>query len=222
MDQFDHEDTENLVPTPAPAPATETTPTPTPAPVAKKSNKLAIIFSALGAVVFLSLIGFATYSVLTLNEKNDTISSKDKNFAKLQADNKKLVDENRKLTDEAKEAAAADDMSVTATTDDSFTALQPANSIVSTDGKLTYEWTPHKDATKYIVQIKLAQDSNYPTSSPADQVVTINPASPTPKTLSLTKTSVSGDYVWRVTAIHTMNGSDMVLQTTTDRAYRVQ
>jgi cell division protein FtsB len=216
MDQPEHIEIEPATTAaPVPTPVLEPTPTPKKKPIGK------IIFFSLAAIVFLGLIGYTTYGVLTINELNDKVSTQNTLITKLQADNSKLTTENKTMNDQAKAATKTDTTQSTATVDPNFVALAPDSGFMSSTGKTTFTWTAHQNATKYVVEIKSLGQASYPSTYLDNQTVVVDPTAPASAQLSLTKTLASGNYVWRVTAIETMTGHDMVLQSTTDRNYQV-
>jgi|SRR5665213_656781 len=105
--------------------------------------------------------------------------------------------------------------------DGNFVALAPNSGLLTHTNDTVFEWTPHRLATIYTVEIKFMGQQSYPSSEPADQTVTFADTSSQPSKITLEKNIPDGDYNWRVTAKAIIDGKDTVLQSTPDWNYQI-
>lgn len=177
-----------------------------------KSKTVIGLFCILG----LGLLGYSVYlhtsihslrtDVNVLGDKLDTINSKLSKSTK--------PEESNQNTDSSSES----NQPAPSLHDDNFTAILPHGGFLSSGPTVNFEWTPHKDADGYIIEIKHSVQQSYPAQPPQDQILSTVDFQNIPEKLSLQKNLSSGDYYWRVTA--TKNGNP--IQSTEDRSYQVQ
>lgn len=208
---------------------------PEPEPKLKKHHKKLKIAGIVAlALLFIGLAAYSTTSFFKTKDLSNQLSQQQDKVAAAEAKTKKLSEENKKMQAAAKakpktteKTAAAKAVEKTPapvaenTTDGNFVALTPHGGMMAHENKTVFEFTPHKQANKYVVEIKMMGQQTYPTSYPNDQTVVFATGATQPERIRLTKILESGDYNWRVTAISTTGGTDKVLQSSEDRTYQI-
>lgn len=111
------------------------------------------------------------------------------------------------------------------TTDDNFVTIAPGSSFLAGPGDTTFSWTPHKDATYYVLEYRVQGQSAYPGNPASDQYVRIQADQTQPRAITLTKNfspQVPTTYIWRVSARKTVNNQEVILQTTAENSLTVE
>ena len=185
------------------------------------------IIATLG-VITLAATSYAVYATVQLSGVKDDKSTLERSLEDTKKQLKKAQQANAKPSNDTvsgDKQQTTDSQntpsSLSTTTDPNFVALLPHGGFLASQPTVTFEWTPHSNATKYVVEIKRSGQANYPASYPAENIVTATPGQ-NYETFSLKKSLQSGDYVWRVTALETRNGQDIAIQSTEDRNYQVR
>lgn len=192
-----------------------------------RSNRTKYIIIALGIITVAS-IAYGVYATIQLSDarnKNNSLATSLENTKKQLEKVKKASSQStdETATDTKKQAPAASDAASSQPTniDTNFVALLPHGGFLASQPAVTFEWAPHKNAAKYVVEIKKLGQANYPTTYSPDSIVTPE-ANRSYESFSLKKTLQSGDYVWRVTALKTQDGQDVAIQSTEDRNYQIR
>lgn len=190
-----------------------------PKPAVKITGNKAI--KIVGVVILLGLSALLVYVLLNISHQDDGATDLRSQIKQLQEENRTLAAELKQLkNEEENNTPKSPDVENEPTVDNNFVALRPDGGFLTGQTSATFTWTKHRDATKYVVEIKRPGQATYPQDVPSDQILS-NPDT-SKNELSLTKSFESGDYVWRISAYRTTNGQDKLLQSTEDRNYQVR
>ena len=192
-----------------------------------RSNRTKYIGITLG-IVTLAAISYSIYTTVQLTQARD----ENKSLTASLADTKKQLEKAKQpakstaditTPESAKQDEGVSSASTTQSTDpdSNFVALQPNGGFLASQPSVTFEWSSHKNATKYVIEIKRPGQANYPVTYTPENIVTPE-AGRNYESFSLKKNLQPGDYVWRVTALKTQNGQDVAIQSTEDRNYQVR
>jgi hypothetical protein len=187
--------------------------------VGTKTSKIGRITKLVGLIIFvILLVGSLILNIYMFSE----ISRLNSRIGLLGNDNSRLATLKSTNDRVASTQNTAPVATVKDTHDGNFVALSPNSGLLAYDKQATFEFTPHKDALKYTIEIKYMGQQDYPAISPANQSLTFKSSDVQPSRLQIVLDMLAGDYQWRVTAYSIENGIETALQSTDSWNYQVR